>query len=91
MHAIVVTVTISDYEAARQQLHERVIPNVKQTPGFVGGYWLAPKESEGLSIAVFDSEEHANAMAAQLRDGAFPVPDTVTFKSVDVREVAGSA
>ena len=91
MHAIVVTVTISDYEAARQQLHERVIPNVKQMPGFAGGYWLAPLDGKGLSIAVFDSEEHAKAMAAQLRDGAFPVPDSVTFESVDVREVAGSA
>jgi hypothetical protein len=91
MHAIVVTVTISDYEAARKQLHERVIPTVKQMPGFVGGYWLAPKESKGLSIAVFDSEEHADAMAAQLQDGSIPVPDTVTFESVDVREVAGSA
>ena len=91
MHAIVVTVTISDYEAARQELHDRVIPTVKQMPGFVSGYWLAPSDSKGLSIAVFDSEEHANAMAAQLRDGAFPVPDAVTFESVDVREVAGSA
>ena len=91
MHAVVVTVTISDYESARQQLQERVIPNVKQMPGFVGGYWLAPKESKGLSIGVFESEEQANAMAAQLRDGAFPVPDSVTFESVDVREVAGSA
>ena len=60
-------------------------------PGFVSGYWLAPSDSKRLSIAVFDSEEHANAMAAQLRDGAFPVPDAVTFESVDVREVAGSA
>jgi hypothetical protein len=91
MHAIVVTVAIADYEAARQQLHERVIPAVKQMPGFVSGYWLAPKEGKGLSIAVFDSEEHANAMAAQLRDGSVPVPDVVTFESADVREVAGSA
>jgi hypothetical protein len=91
MHAIVVTVTISDYESARQQLHERVIPAVKQMPGFVAGYWLAPQESKGLSVVVFDSEEHANAMASQLRDGAVPVPDAVTFESVDVREVAGSA
>ena len=91
MHAVVVTVTISDYEAARQQLHERVIPTVKQRPGFSGGYWLAPVDGKGLSIAVFDSEGNAQAMAAQLREGAFPIPDSVTFESVDVREVAGSA
>jgi hypothetical protein len=91
MHAIVVTVTISDYEAARQELHAQVIPTVKQMPGFVSGYWLAPLDSKGLSIAVFDSEENASAMAAQLRDGALPVPDSVTFESIDVREVAGSA
>ena len=59
--------------------------------GFVGGYWLAPSDGKGLSIAVFDSEENAKAMAAQLRDAASPVPDSVTFESVDLREVAGSA
>ena len=91
MHAIVVTVAISDYEAARQQLHERVIPSVKQMSGFVGGYWLAPSDGKGLSMVVFDSEEHAQAMASQLRDGSIPTPDSVTVDSVDVREVAGNA
>jgi hypothetical protein len=91
MHAIVVTVKISDYESARQQLHERVIPNVKQMPGFVGGYWLAPSDGKGLSVVAFDTEEHAKSMATQLRDGSLPTPDSVTVDSVEVREVAGNA
>jgi len=92
MHAIFATVTISDYEAARKQLQERVIPNVKQAPGFVCGYWLAPgSDSKGHSVVVFDNEEHASAVADQMRSGALPIPPEVTIESADVREVAGSA
>ena len=90
MHAVVVTVTIADSETARQQLHERVIPSVKQAPGFVGGYWLAPSDGKGLSVVVFDSEDNANAMASRIREGGIPA-DNVTLESVDVREVAGNA
>jgi hypothetical protein len=90
MHAMVATVTIADYESAQQQLHERVIPMVKQAPGFVGGYWLAPADGEGLGLVVFDTEENANAMATRLR-GPDVRPEGVEVVSIDVREVAGSA
>ena len=90
MHAMVATVTIADYEAAQQQLQERVIPMVKQTPGFVAGYWLAPADGKGLGLVVFDTEEHANAMATQLR-GPGLRPEGVEVESIDVREVAGNA
>ena len=39
MHAVVVTVTISDHETAESHLREQVVPGVSQAPGFVAGYW----------------------------------------------------
>jgi hypothetical protein len=39
VHAVVVNVTISDFEGGRQMLEEEVVPRVKQAPGFVAGYW----------------------------------------------------
>ena len=39
MHALVVRTSISDAEAARKTLDEKVVPQVSQAPGFVAGYW----------------------------------------------------
>jgi len=41
MHAVVVSVTINDFEEALPDLRERVVPQVKQAPGFAAGYWVA--------------------------------------------------
>jgi hypothetical protein len=38
MHAMVVRVSISDDESARQALTESVVPQVSQAEGFVAGY-----------------------------------------------------
>lgn len=37
MHAVVVKVTLQDREAAEAELHDQVIPQVSQAPGFVAG------------------------------------------------------
>jgi hypothetical protein len=37
MHAVVVTVSISDHETAERHLKEEVVPGVSQAPGFVTG------------------------------------------------------
>src|SRR4029453_17980018 len=44
MHANVAFVNVDATQAdpARRGLHEHVIPRISHTPGFVGGYWLAP-------------------------------------------------
>jgi hypothetical protein len=87
MHAVVVKVTINDDSAADTELREKVVPGVKQAPGFVAGYWTR-KDNTGLSMVVFESEEAAE----QLREGMSSlVPGTVTLESVEVREVVASA
>ena len=89
MHAVVVKVTISDREAATQGLRDDVIPAVSQAPGFVAGYWTRKVGSDqGLSMAVFESEDAASAAAERVRSMA---PDAVNVDDVEVREVVASA
>ena len=87
MHAVVVRVTINDRDAADAALREQVVPGVSQAPGFVAGYWTR-KDSTGLSMLVFESEEAASGLSERI---ASMVADTVTLDSVEVREVVASA
>jgi hypothetical protein len=87
MHAVVVNVTINDPEAAERALREQLVPRVSQLPGFVTGYWTL-KDNTGLTMLVFDSEAAANAMSGQAET---TVPPAMTFKDVEVREVAAHA
>jgi hypothetical protein len=87
MHAVVSTVRIEDVGAARQALADLRVGLVPRAPGFVSAYWLAPIDGIGMSVIVFDTEEHA--------DEAFryPVPPLpgVTPLTVEIREVYASA
>ena len=87
MHAVVVAVDVTDQEAGEQMLREQVVPRVSSAPGFVAGYWTR-KDSEGMSMIVFESEEAASAAAEGIQS---PNPDAVTIKSVEVREVVAHA
>jgi hypothetical protein len=90
MHAVVVRVTINDFESARKMLEEEVVPRVKQAPGLVAGYWTrSDDQSSGSSMIVFESEEAARAAEAMIQQQ--PPTDAVTFDSVEVREVVASA
>jgi hypothetical protein len=88
MHAVVVKVTINaDTDAAATTLREQVVPQVKQAPGFVAGYWTR-KDNSGLAMTIFESEDAATAASERVRDMA---PDEVTVDDVEVREVTASA
>ena len=87
MHAVIVRVTLNDVEAATSALHERVVPEVSQAPGFVTGHWTR-KDNSGLSMVVFESEEAANSASERVKS---TVPDPVTLESVEVREVVAHA
>ena len=39
MHAVVVRVSIADFDGSVEELRTRVVPGVSQAPGFVAGYW----------------------------------------------------
>ena len=88
MYAVVVRVTIGDdSEAAATRLKQEVVPRVSQAPGFVAGYWTR-KESSGLSMIIFESEEAARTAEEH---GAANVPEGVTLQGTEVREVVANA
>jgi len=87
MHAVVVTVSISDPEAAESHLREQVVPGVSQAPGFVAGYWTR-KDAAGLSMVVFESEDAAKSASERVPS---MVPDEITIEDIDVREVVAHA
>jgi hypothetical protein len=86
MHAVVVSVTINDLEAAVHELRERVAPRVSEAPGFIAGYWVDLGGDRGTSIIVFESEEAARTAADQVRS-----PEAVSIDSVTVGEVVVNA
>jgi hypothetical protein len=91
MHAVVVRVSISDFESARKGLREQVVPQASQAPGFVAGYWTrADDGSSGLSMLVFESEDNARAAAEMIREGAGR-PEGVTLEGIEAREVVEHA
>lgn len=78
-------------DEARAGLMSQLLPRAKSAPGFVAGYWLAPEEGgEGergwTSTVLWDTKEHAEAMAEQLTPGSHPSPH-VTIEQMRVREV----
>ncbi|HEY8773729.1 MAG TPA: hypothetical protein VIM05_04085 [Gaiellaceae bacterium] len=92
MHAVVVKVTINDFETARKDLEEQVVPRVKQAPGFVAGYWTRSSDgSNGRAMIVFDSEESAQGATGMIRAAASNEGGGVTLEDVEVREVVQHA
>jgi hypothetical protein len=93
MNAVVVRVTFNDVEAAEQMLHEEVVPNVKQVPGFVAGWWTRdPDNTNGMGVIIFESEDTANGVKAQLESDEGPGGNpAVSLQGVEVREVVASA
>ena len=91
MHAVLVHVTIDDFEAGRQALTSEIVPRVSQAPGFVAGYWVHVGRDKGHGMIVFESEEAAEAVKGMIESGPSPDDDAVTIDSVEVAEVVASA
>ena len=89
MHAVAVSLTIHERDAAVSELHERVVPAERRAPGFVASYWFALPNDQGRGVIVFDSEDAAEAVAGQV--GASRKRQAVTIDSVEVGEVVAHA
>ena len=92
MHAVVVTVTIAagQFESSNKVLRENIVPQVKQAPGLVKGYWAAALDgSNGLSMVVFKTKTDAENAAKMVRSN--PTPPGVTINHVEIREVVAEA
>jgi phosphoribosylamine-glycine ligase len=89
MHAVLTNVTIKDVATAEEYLRDQVVPNVKQAPGFVAGYWMRD-EGEGKGVVVFESEDAARQAAERISERVGQNPG-VTLNSVTVGEVVAHA
>jgi hypothetical protein len=87
MHAVIGKVSIEPgrEDEAADHLRTNVLPRVKEAPGVVAAYWVAPQDGHGMGITIFDSEEAAR-QGAEMAQNA-PRPDFVTFDSIEVQEV----
>lgn len=88
MWSTVVEVEIDDTSATEPQLRDQMIPMIKQSPGFVTGYWMNLDDHNGTSFVVFDTEDHARASAPEV--GSSPMPG-VTMTSVRFARVVANA
>lgn len=93
MYAVLTEVDVAgvEREAGVAALRERVVPGVKQIPGFTSGIWLTGNENDkGLSLMLFESEETARAAANLFTVGTNPETG-VTITRSELREVAVTA
>jgi hypothetical protein len=90
MHAVVVTVTIHDFDRGREMLKDRIVPAVSQAPGFVAGYWTRSEDNRGMGLIAVESEDAARSLAEMIQSQA-PQDDAVTLETVEVREVVANA
>jgi hypothetical protein len=89
MHALFVTAHIEsgrNEEEGLRFLKDDVLPQLKEIPGLIGGYWLATKDSESLAVVLFDNEDAARQMA-EIGIPQAPPPPGATFGGVEMREV----
>jgi hypothetical protein len=93
MYAVLIEVDVAgvDPDAGIQTLREHIVPAIRQLPGFQSGTWLTGgAEGKGLSLTVWDSEEHAQTMAERFGIGSSPTA-AASISRCEVREVAATA
>lgn len=93
MNAVVIRVTFNDPAAAEEMLHNEIVPTVSKIPGFTAGWWTRDLDNtNGMGVMVFDTEETAKAVAAQLEGEEGPGGNpAVSLQGVEVREVVANA
>ena len=77
----------------REGLERMIVPGVREAPGFVAGCWTLDRvTSESVVLITFDSREHAEALASNVRSNA-PNQVAVGIELVSIRvvEVTASA
>jgi hypothetical protein len=93
MHAVLIEVDVANVDEAEglQTLREQIVPAIKNLPGFQSGTWLpGNEEGRGLSLTVWDTEEHARVMADRFGIGSSPT-ESAWIARCEIREVAASA
>lgn len=91
MHAFIARFSLdpSRVEQQQQNLQDRIIPMVRQSPGFLGGYWTREHAANmAHNVILFESEEAArNFKNAVEQNAEMQVAAGVTFQGAVIAEV----
>jgi hypothetical protein len=94
-HATIATFRMDRAREAEQKdgLRRMIVPGVRKSPGFVTGHWTLDRElSESVALITFDSREHAEAFAVNVRaNAANQAAVGIELLSIRVVEVSASA
>jgi hypothetical protein len=93
MHAVLIEIDVSgvDEDEGLKGLREQIVPAITALPGFQSGTWLTGNEHGlGLSLTVWDSQQHAEAMASMFGPGSSPQAGA-SIRRCEVRVVAALA
>ena len=87
MHAVIgiVSIQAGREDEANEHLKTKVLPAIKQSPGVITGYFTAPQDGKGMGFTLYETEDNARAAVEMARNA--PMPEGVSFDSIDVREV----
>ena len=79
-------------DEARAMIDAVIIPRAKSHPGFLTGQWLRALEGDALRVVhIFDTEEHATAIATQIASEGPPPGAPVTLRGVETFELIAQA
>jgi hypothetical protein len=79
-------------DEAREMVEAGVVPRAKAHPGFLSGQWLRALQGDALQVVhLFDTEEHATAIATQIASEGPPPGAPVTLRGVETFELIAQA
>jgi hypothetical protein len=87
MHAALISLTIDPAQApaAADAFTKTILPAVKASVGFVGGYWVDPVNGQGFGFVLYETAEQARQATPPASNWSAP---GVTIRQVDIRRVA---
>ena len=76
----------------RAMLESVILPRVKGFPGFLSGQWLRAPEGDALRVVqIYDTEEHATAVATRIGSEGPPPGAPVMLRGVETFELIAQA
>ncbi len=93
MRAVLIEINVEgvDPQAGLEGLRNQLVPAIKAMPGFQSGTWLTGNEhGRGLSLTLWDTDEHAQGFADRFGPGASPQAGAAVERC-ELREVGATA
>jgi antibiotic biosynthesis monooxygenase (ABM) superfamily enzyme len=86
------TMQLAKAEEQQRELNERIVPLVRESPGFVEGRWTRQPDGRHVSFVVFDDEASATSFAEFVRGEVIAQEAAgVSNDSLEVYELIASA